>query len=352
MDGMDRQILRLLDANLNRAVEGIRVLEEAARMLGNDSGLTRDLKGLRHALVGIVRDGGDLDAQLLLSRNSEGDVLRDGEIPSERARAGLDAVIRANAGRAQEAVRSLEEYVKLVRPELSVRFKGIRFGLYDLEKRLALLSRIRILVNEFRLGVYVIIDRAETEALDIGDLAHAAADAGAGTVVYRDKHGNDRELFRNAERMVSRCRGQDVTCLVNDRLDVALASGADGVQVGEYDLPSCRCREIAGRDFAVGVSRYHSPIGAYGSPDGADFVISWPVMTSREGLDRFGDLAARAGVPVVAAGWFDEKDVGPILAKGAVGVAMQPGRFEVPGLTAGVSALRAQVESHRERSSG
>lgn len=352
MGGMNRDILRLLDANLNRAVEGIRVLEEAARMLRNDSVLTRELKDLRHALVGIVREGGDLDAQLLFARNSEGDVLREGETPSERARAGLDAVIRANAGRAQEAVRSLEEYVKLVRPELSVRFKGIRFGLYDVEKKLALLSRARDLVNDWRLGVLVILDRAEADGLEIGDLARIAADAGAGTLIYRDKRSGGREMLRNAERMVSRCRGQNVACLVNDRLDVSLLASADGILVGAFDLPPGRCREAAGRGFAVGVSLCHAAAGDSGLADDADFVLTGPVRARSEDLAGLDTLVRSAGAPVVAAGSFDDNDIGTVLATGVVGVAVQPGRFDLRGLAGTVSALRGLVESHRGGDAG
>jgi hypothetical protein len=131
---MDQEVLRILDANLNRAAEGIRVLEDFARMILNDSRLASELKEIRHR-VGLTcsdLDGGTVG--MVLARDSAGDVLREGETESERTRADLASVIRANARRACEAVRCLEEYGKLALPGVSERFKEIRFSLYDLEK--------------------------------------------------------------------------------------------------------------------------------------------------------------------------------------------------------------------------
>jgi len=134
-------VLRLLDANMNRTLEGIRVLEETSRMLFDDCDLTKRIKDTRHALVQIIKDEKDLDSLMLFARDSEHDVLRNGNTISEKTRTDIVSVVRANASRSQEAIRVLEEYIKILYPHLSEKFKKVRFDIYDIEKALALLIR-------------------------------------------------------------------------------------------------------------------------------------------------------------------------------------------------------------------
>ncbi len=141
MKRFNNGIFRLLDANMNRALEGIRVLEESSRMLFDDCDLTKRIKDTRHALVQIIKDEKDLDSLMLFARGSEHDVLRNVNTSSEKTRTDTVSIIRANASRSQEAIRVLEEYIKILYPHLSEKFKKVRFDLYDIEKALALLIR-------------------------------------------------------------------------------------------------------------------------------------------------------------------------------------------------------------------
>ena len=124
---MDKGLYRVIDANLNRLKEGIRVIEDMARYSDNNKDLSSKLKNLRH-LAKID------DIQMLLkSRDAQNDVLRP-TIESEMERSSVDSIIIANYKRAQESSRVLEEIYKVVEPELSERFKHIRYELYTLEK--------------------------------------------------------------------------------------------------------------------------------------------------------------------------------------------------------------------------
>ena len=118
---------RVIDANLNRLKEGIRVIEDMARYSQNNKELSSSLKNLRH-LAKID----DIQA-LLKSRDAQNDVLRP-TMKSEMERSSIDSIIIANYKRAQESSRVLEEIYKVVEPELSERFKNIRYELYTLEK--------------------------------------------------------------------------------------------------------------------------------------------------------------------------------------------------------------------------
>lgn len=126
------KILRIVDANLNRIGEGLRFLEEIARLGLDDAALTRKLKLMRHELL---TGSGFSARELAVARDAESDVGADVEEKSER---DLESSIVANARRVQESLRVLEELAKL--PELpgwdTARFKRARFALYTIEKEI------------------------------------------------------------------------------------------------------------------------------------------------------------------------------------------------------------------------
>ena len=107
---MSRQTLRIIDANLNRTGEGLRLLEDIARLLLNDAALTQQLKTMRHELI---RGDRLFHQQLLQSRNAEGDVGANIEVPGEEKERELPVVLVANAKRVQESLRTLEELAKV-----------------------------------------------------------------------------------------------------------------------------------------------------------------------------------------------------------------------------------------------
>lgn len=125
------ELFRVVDANLNRLKEGIRVVEDILRYRDNNKELSSKLKELRHAAQ--VTNS----KELLEYRDSTNDVLRS-SIKSELNRNGIDAIILANFKRAQESSRVLEELYKLENADLSENFKYIRYELYMLEKKVLL----------------------------------------------------------------------------------------------------------------------------------------------------------------------------------------------------------------------
>lgn len=121
--------LRLIDANLNRLREGIRVVEDIFRYILNDKTTASNLKKLRH----ISRI--DIYSELLLSRDIKNDVLKK-STSSEQNREDLQSILIANFKRAQESSRVLEEFGKLISAETSENFKYIRYELYHIEKNI------------------------------------------------------------------------------------------------------------------------------------------------------------------------------------------------------------------------
>ena len=125
--GKDPKLFRIIDANLNRLKEGVRVVEDIARYYDNNKKLSLELKNIRH-LAKI-----NLYNELLENRDSVNDVLKK-SITSELQRENLNSIITANYKRAQESARVLEEIFKLVDSTISQTFKNIRYNLYSKEK--------------------------------------------------------------------------------------------------------------------------------------------------------------------------------------------------------------------------
>ena len=131
----NRNIYRIIDANLNRAREGLRVVEEVARFIWEDEKLSKELKNLRHRLTKISQE--NFDQKLLLQcRDSQGDLGAKGMGLHEGKRKNIKAIVQANLRRTEEALRVLEEFGKIIKKGSAEQFKNLRFKLYTLEKEI------------------------------------------------------------------------------------------------------------------------------------------------------------------------------------------------------------------------
>ena len=130
---MDKGVYRIIDANLNRVMEGIRVCEDIIRFTSNDEKLTFKLKTLRHDIFGSIKDMRTQHLDDLVSARDLNDVgLKS--IDSEKTRENLVDLFLANTQRGKESLRVLEEVLKLFDQDLSQGFKKFRFKLYEIEK--------------------------------------------------------------------------------------------------------------------------------------------------------------------------------------------------------------------------
>jgi thiamine-phosphate pyrophosphorylase len=326
-EAMSRQTLRIIDANLNRVGEGLRFLEDLARLLLNDAALTQQLKTMRHEMI---RGDWSFHQQLLNARNSKGDVGISIEAPSEEKQRELPIMVVANARRVQESLRVLEEMAKIPEVKLdSEKFKQARFALYTIEQ--ALLSK---LVRQDKIkhltGLYVIID---TQTLVKGrshiDVASQAIRGGAKTIQLRDKLKNKKELLPIAQQLKNLCAEQDVLFIVNDYLDLALVTDADGLHLGQSDLPIGVARQLLPIDKILGCSTTTVNQAINAESEGADYIAVGSIYptTSKEtvevvGLDRLRQIRQAVTLPLIAIGGINKGNTAEVVAAGADSVAV------------------------------
>ena len=128
-------IYRILDVNFNRTAEGLRVCEEVMRFILNDHYLTEQFKSTRHKISSLLKN--KKNKEFIKKRNSLHDVGRH-MLQGELRRRDYQEIFFANMQRVKESIRVLEEFYKLIEPKIAVRFKGIRYHVYDIERRATL----------------------------------------------------------------------------------------------------------------------------------------------------------------------------------------------------------------------
>ncbi len=333
---MPHQPLRMIDANLNRSSEGLRVLEDVARFLLNDAELSQRLKTLRHDLA---RETKSLSVGLLSHRDSEHDVGHPHSIlPGEKklnirttSLQGLLDLVTANAKRVAESLRVVEELAKL--PEInsmlnSASFEQTRFALYTLERDL--ISRISRRDKTERIsGLYVILDRQFLAGRDELDIAGQIIEGGARVIQLRDKQSKKGELLLVAQKLKELCSQVGVLFIINDYLDLAMAVDADGLHIGQEDLPLPVVRRELPIDKIVGCSITTLVQATKAQKEGADYIAVgsiFPTKTKGEvtvvGVDILKELKRIVSTPLVAIGGINQNNVGEVVAAGADAVAV------------------------------
>ncbi len=314
---------RILDAAGNRAREALRVLEDYVRFVLDDAYLTGELKCLRHDLTAALA----LYApQLLAARDTGGDVGTALATAAERIRDNLADVVGANAQRLQEALRSLEEFGKVRDPRLGEAIEQLRYRSYRLAQALVVGGEARRRLDGVQL--YVLLSASScTAALD-WTITEAAA-GGAQMIQLREKALNDRDLLEQARRARTATQQAGVLFIVNDRPDVARLVGADGVHLGQDDMPVRQARRILGPDTIIGVSTHTLPQVRQAVLEGASYIGVGPTFSS--GTKPFGELTGLAFVrealaetklPAFVLGGINSKTIEQAVAAGAQRIAV------------------------------
>jgi thiamine-phosphate pyrophosphorylase len=322
---------RMIDANANRAREALRVMEDVARFTLNNAELSEQLKSLRHDLKGAIDQMPLERGALLASRDTENDVGTTISTSGEMSRSGIRDVAMAAASRLTEALRSIEEAAKTL-PGNGTEVKAIeslRYRAYVSEQQLGLsLGTGR--ARQWRLCVII----SEIACIHHPWLAVAeqAIKAGADCLQLREKRVHDRELLGRIRALIDLARPRQVSVIMNDRPDLALLSGADGVHVGQLDLPVPDVRRLVGFQLMVGVSTSNRDEAKRAAADGADYVGVGPMFSSSTkekpslvgpaALKRFLEDEQTARLPHLAISGINAENVDTLAALGCRGVAV------------------------------
>lgn len=340
---------RILDAAANRAREGLRVVEDYCRFALDDAFLTGELKQLRHDLASACAT---LPASLE-ARETQHDVGTALSTDQERERHSLREVAQVNFKRLQEALRTLEEYGKLQSPILGEAVERLRYRSYTLERAILLGATARERLA--RAQLYVLLTSSTCSAALDWTIQEAAA-GGAQIIQLREKGLADRELIERARDARRWTRQAGVLFIVNDRADLARLVEADGVHLGQDDLPVKEARRILGPDALIGVSTHNLEQVRRAILDGASYIGVGPTFPSATkefaelaGLDFVRQALAETTLPAFVIGGITLKTIDEAIAAGARRVAVSQAIAQADDPRAVAAALRQKLESSGNR---
>lgn len=305
---------RIIDVNANRAREATRVIEDYARFVMEDADLSAKARSIRHRLVNILKP---CSRQMLASRDIEADIGRE---TATSAKTTPEIVI-SNLRRLSESLRSISEYSKtIIKDNLCKSVSSVvrdierlRFEAYQLEQEFFFILYPRQAFAQVRLYVLV----SDVKEKFISDLIKG----GASAIQLRAEHLDDKELLRQAIKLRKITRMHKVLLIINNRIDIALLSNADGVHLGETDLSVRDARKILGPDKIVGATSHSIKEAIQAQKDGADYISVGPMFASPTkphlkpvGFSYLKEVAKKIYIPYVAIGGITAGNL-PVLLK-------------------------------------
>ncbi len=324
MTDVRTEVFRILDAAANRTREGLRVIEDFVRFELNDGHFSQILKDHRHKLALIVSE---LPAsRLLAARDTLSDVGTTISTPAEYVRTSSTDVVAAAFKRVQEALRTLEEYSKIVDQRLAPQFEQLRYQLYTTEKGVLRTNTARKQFEEIPL--YLLVTASECKN-GFETVVKEALDAGVQIIQSREKSLTDREWVACARALRKWTTAAGALLIINDRPDIALVVQADGVHLGQDELSVQDARSVVGPDQLIGVSTHSIEQARQAVLHGADYLGVGPTFPSNTksfaefpGLQFVREVAAEIQLPWFAIGGINTNNVADVKNAGADRIAV------------------------------
>lgn len=309
-------IYRILDANLDRAREGFRIIEEWCRFGLNNQTMAQSCKQMRQELSQWH------SIEIRQARDTINDVGTTLTHAREETRENLESVLLANLCRIQEALRVLEEYGKLINGEFASTMKQMRYQVYIIESQLMIPTPHQRLSQS---GLYLVTSPVD----NLYQVVESALQGGLKLVQYRHKEENDLVRYEQAKKLKQLCEQYNALFIINDRIDLALAVNADGVHLGQTDLPIVVARELLGKDKIIGKSTTNpqemkDAIEAKADYIGVGPVYETPTKAGKKatGLEYVRYAQENATIPWFAIGGIDGDNIEEVVKAGAKNVAV------------------------------
>lgn len=309
---------RIIDTNINRVCEGLRVLEDICRFYYNSKNNSSKLKELRHKIRSISEE---YELKLLDFREVKTDIGPNisKELNLSR-KSSIESLILANFKRVQEALRSLEEITQ------NSLFEEMRYITYQLEKDIILLETKRNFILPNLYGITYSRDSLGRNNIDV---VKSMIKGGIKLIQYREKDLSLKLMLDECRQIRELTKQENVTFIINDHIDIAKIVNADGVHIGQDDLPINEVRKLIGKDKIIGLST-HSPEQALKAvTDGADYIGVGPIHETKTkevctpiGFSYLEWVVQNIEIPFVAIGGIKKTNLHEIISRKAKSVAL------------------------------
>lgn len=313
---------RILDANINRACEGIRVLEDISRFDFEDMVSTNELREMRHRVRKLFLP---MDHRLLLARDSKKDIGKTISSNSDLdKKEGIKNLIFGNFKRVNEALRTIEEISKIIGEyNVSKDIENLRFCSYEIEKNMS--KNFKKVIPE---GIYGITGEKFANGRSNIECVKSMIDGGIKIIQYREKEKSIKEKVAEVIEIRTICHENDITFIVNDHVDIAILVDADGVHVGQDDMDISHVRKLIGENKIIGKSTHCLEDAKKAILDGADYIGVGPIFktTTKEkdpvGLGYLEEVVKNIELPFVAIGGIKESNIEEVKKLGATSICL------------------------------
>ena len=205
--------------------------------------------------------------------------------------------------------------------------------------------------------LYLVTDRSLSKGRATLQIVTAAVAGGATCVQLREKHCGTREFINEALALKPLLNAHNIPLIINDRLDVALAVGADGVHLGQTDMPIAMARKIAGSSLLIGISAESLEDALEAQREGADYIGISPVFATPTkidtapplGLAGVSKIRAQVDIPMVGIGGINQDNAASVIAAGADGVAVVSAIVSAADPGTAAKSLKASIEQALSR---
>ena len=319
----------MIDANVNRAAEGLRVLEDVARFHLNDASLSEHCKRYRHTIRHAFPN-------CMLHRDTRADVGTTISTKEEQHRSSLHDIVIASSNRCCEALRVIEEGVKLEASSVSI--QDLRYAIYDTSQQL-LRKLGSTKPSQWRL---CFVCTASECVLPWKDTIVQAISSGCDCIQVREKSMSTTELIEHANQVIEVVSGK-AAVIVNDRIDVMLATNATGVHLGLDDMTTHDARTICSDQFVVGATVHSLEEAVQAANAGADYFGVGAMFKSStkdsevNGIELLNEIHdAYPHIPLLAIGGITPENCGELYAACECGVAVSNAiaKSQTPSATA------------------
>jgi thiamine-phosphate pyrophosphorylase len=295
---------RIIDANVNRACEGLRVLEDIYRFIFNDETRSKSLRDVKHTL----RKLNIVNINFRDAYNDVGKKVSMGNTNDKKT--SLNSVIDANYARVQEALRSIEENLKLVdKYSDAKRVESIRFTVYELQRK-------SINKKYESPDIYGITCEEISNGISNIEMTKKMLEAGIKVIQYRDKVKSKNEKVVDCKEIKKLCKEKGATFIINDDIDIALLVDPDGIHLGQDDISITYARQLLPSKI-IGVSTHNKDQAIKAEKEGADYIGVGPIFKTTtkknpedcNGLDFLKWVSENINIPYVAIGGIDRDNL-------------------------------------------
>ncbi len=315
-----QDVAQLIDANLDRAREGLRVIEDWSRFGLNNKDFVITLKDWRQQL------GQHHYEYYKKARSTSNDKGAGLKHPAQLNRIHPKEIVAANFARVQEALRVIEEFTRTTHPELSRISADIRYRIYDLEIDVLKASNSKVRLEILNSCKLYLITRPHPKLIKTVSLS---LKAGVKMIQFRCKEGTDSENLELAKNIASLCRSHNSLFIINDRIDIAIASEADGIHLGQEDIPIEIARELIGHEKIIGLSTHSLKEIESAKKKPCDYLGVGPIYKTHSkpnkknlGIDFIKKISNKIDIPWFAIGGINKVNISEINRLGGKKIAL------------------------------